>query len=104
MTQWTVSDTEGATRARDRLSRNVAATRDSMPSSGTAYAHQGTPAPAAASASVTTATPASPRPRPTHCRPETYWPSSGPARAPATRGCTPSIRAVVPLETPSWMA
>ncbi len=50
MAQWTVSDTEGATRERDRPSRNVAATRENMPSSGTTYAHRGTPVPAAASA------------------------------------------------------
>ncbi|MGX1117774.1 hypothetical protein RKD37_003137 [Streptomyces ambofaciens] len=88
-----------------RLSRKVAATSDSMPRNGTPYAHQATPAPAAAaSARVTVTTPDSPSHSPSHCLRETYCRSSGPASAPATRGWTPSIRAVVPLETPSSIA
>ncbi len=79
--RWTVSDTEGATRVAERLSRKVAATSDSMPTNGRAWAHQVTPASAEASASVTTATTFTPGHRPSHCRAVTYRRSSGPACA-----------------------
>ncbi len=104
VTAWTVIDTIGRTSVRERRSRNVAATRLSMPRKGTRYAHHATPVAAPASAAVTTATPATPRPSPSHWARDTATPSSGPASAPATRGCVPSMRAVVPLETPSSIA
>ncbi|RAJ85233.1 hypothetical protein K377_03714 [Streptomyces sp. PsTaAH-137] len=102
--QCTPSPTIGSTRVVERLSTKVAATSDIMPRKGIPYAHGGTPVTAVASAVVTTRTPARPRQSPAHWRAVTYWRSSGPARAPATRGWVPSMRAVVPLETPSWMA
>lgn len=101
---WTVMATDGGTWEGERRSRIVAATRQSMPRNGTRYAHPGTPSAAPASADVTTATPVTPRASPAHCVRVTRVPRRGPASAPVTRGCVLSMRAVVPVETPSWMA
>src|SRR5690606_32572692 len=94
--QWTARVCRAGALVGARRSRNVAATRQSIPAGGTAYAHGGAPAPGAvASTRQTSATPVSPIPRPAHWRPVTATPRSGPARAATTSGCNPSMRAVV---------
>ncbi|GAB2692251.1 hypothetical protein GCM10027089_12340 [Nocardia thraciensis] len=101
---WIVRLVSGGTWPGVRRSTKVAAIRLSMPVSGIRYAHQGTPEAFAASEAVTRATPQTPNPSPAHCRPVTATPSSGPTRAAAASGWSPSINAVVPVFTPRAIA